>query len=406
MTPTRPFDELLAATRCPICQAQLVVVASVIDLEQGTKTGELHCRRCGSRAATLDRWHLDFRHPQPLGIDQVRVTEPITVGPLHERRFPAAQLEASVGATVPQGNDHFDDAVLLTDGASAQATSRCTDALVRLVRHPWGGVAELLVDGSLVRTIDLAAEAGAFVVGVPVVTDAEPAERRITVRALGSGQVLVDSMVLLAPAGTSGFAPPAIINLGNPRSPVIDERVAMLTPGSWVLECGGGDRRIPDPRWVNFEYQPFELADVYGDVHQLPFADDTFDIVVSQAVFEHLRQPFVAADEMQRVCRPGGLIVAEAAFLQPLHGAPGHYFNITSSGLRELFSGAEVVSEGCNGGFAPLLQWLVEATGVGTDRPVESRQLLELARGLDRYLRSEQIATIANTVHITVRALT
>jgi SAM-dependent methyltransferase len=43
--------------------------------------------------------------------------------------------------------------------------------------------------------------------------------------------------------------------------------------------------------------------------YRLPFADDSFDFVVSHQVFEHVQQPEVACREIARVLRPGGLSI-------------------------------------------------------------------------------------------------
>ncbi|MEU5647133.1 methyltransferase domain-containing protein [Streptomyces milbemycinicus] len=43
-----------------------------------------------------------------------------------------------------------------------------------------------------------------------------------------------------------------------------------------------------------------------GDIGDTPFADATFDLVLSRYVFQHLRKPVAAARELRRVLRPGG----------------------------------------------------------------------------------------------------
>jgi SAM-dependent methyltransferase len=43
----------------------------------------------------------------------------------------------------------------------------------------------------------------------------------------------------------------------------------------------------------------------------LPFKSDTFDFVHSHHVFEHVRNPFLAADEVYRVLKNGGRIFIE-----------------------------------------------------------------------------------------------
>ncbi|MFH1417146.1 MAG: class I SAM-dependent methyltransferase [Planctomycetota bacterium] len=48
---------------------------------------------------------------------------------------------------------------------------------------------------------------------------------------------------------------------------------------------------------------------VQGDVLDLQFANDAFDVVVSSECIEHTRDPRQAVRELIRVCRPGGLLV-------------------------------------------------------------------------------------------------
>ena len=56
------------------------------------------------------------------------------------------------------------------------------------------------------------------------------------------------------------------------------------------------------------------LADRFGyqvsAAEKLPFADASFDLVTCQTVLIHMPDPGVTVDEMVRVARPGGLILA------------------------------------------------------------------------------------------------
>lgn len=47
-----------------------------------------------------------------------------------------------------------------------------------------------------------------------------------------------------------------------------------------------------------------------GDVHELEFEDDTFDVVHAHQVLQHLGDPVQALREMRRVCKPGGIVAA------------------------------------------------------------------------------------------------
>lgn len=49
----------------------------------------------------------------------------------------------------------------------------------------------------------------------------------------------------------------------------------------------------------------------HGDVARMPFAGESFDLVVCQAAFKNFVQPATALDEMHRVLRPGGTAVIQ-----------------------------------------------------------------------------------------------
>jgi SAM-dependent methyltransferase len=52
-----------------------------------------------------------------------------------------------------------------------------------------------------------------------------------------------------------------------------------------------------------------EVALVDAGTSRLPFGDDTFDVVFSKSVVEHMRTPIDLAREARRVLRPGGVAV-------------------------------------------------------------------------------------------------
>ena len=53
----------------------------------------------------------------------------------------------------------------------------------------------------------------------------------------------------------------------------------------------------------------FEVA----DVHNLPFENDSFDLVHAHQVLQHVGDPVRALNELRRVCRPGGVVAARDA---------------------------------------------------------------------------------------------
>lgn len=62
----------------------------------------------------------------------------------------------------------------------------------------------------------------------------------------------------------------------------------------------------------------FEL----GDVYQLAYADDSFDIVHAHQVLQHLSDPVAALREMARVTRPGGIVAVRDADYAGMSWAP------------------------------------------------------------------------------------
>jgi len=103
-----------------------------------------------------------------------------------------------------------------------------------------------------------------------------------------------------------------------------------------ILEVGAGNRRLAE-KVVNMDIVLFENTDVVGDAHNLPFVDDSFDVVWIEMVLEHVRDPQRVVGEIRRVLKPGGYVYSMTPFIMPFHGYPGDYQRYTLSGLDELF---------------------------------------------------------------------
>ena len=69
-----------------------------------------------------------------------------------------------------------------------------------------------------------------------------------------------------------------------------------------------------------------QIMFLQGDALQLPFADNSFDVVVSHAFFTCVSDAWSAMQEMRRVCKPGGRIASVTAeSFSRIPYSMGHY---------------------------------------------------------------------------------
>jgi ubiquinone/menaquinone biosynthesis C-methylase UbiE len=74
-------------------------------------------------------------------------------------------------------------------------------------------------------------------------------------------------------------------------------------------------------------------------VGNLPFPDNTFDLVTSVAAFEHFLEVPTVVAELERVLRPGGVVYARIHLFTCPSG--GHNVRITEIPLRKLPRGVD-----------------------------------------------------------------
>jgi uncharacterized protein YbaR (Trm112 family)/SAM-dependent methyltransferase len=93
------------------------------------------------------------------------------------------------------------------------------------------------------------------------------------------------------------------------------------------------------------------------DAHDIPFEDGSFDGVVAQGVLEHVVDPYRCVEEVHRVLKADGLVYAETAFMQQVHGARFDFTRFTDLGHRRLFRRFEELDGGALCGPGMALAW-------------------------------------------------
>lgn len=125
-----------------------------------------------------------------------------------------------------------------------------------------------------------------------------------------------------------------------------------------VLDIGGGLRLIrekgnrynPDLRWLKpyLEKVDYKIMDpvstyepdIVGDIHNIPFEDNSVESILCIAVLEHVENPIKACEEMYRVLKPDSYCVVYVPFLYYYHAEKGYYgdyWRFTKDTINVLF---------------------------------------------------------------------
>ena len=174
-----------------------------------------------------------------------------------------------------------------------------------------------------------------------------------------------------------------------------------------VLDAGSGFKSTVYENVVNLEIVGYPSTDILGVGEHLPFATGSFDAALSLNVLEHVRDPFRCAAELARVVRPGGKLYASAPFLQPYHGYPHHYYNMTASGLENLFASAFTVEQlGAPASAVPIwaLSWFLNSYVAGLPTEVADRfrklSVEDLMAPAESYLERDFVTKLRASTNI------
>jgi len=106
--------------------------------------------------------------------------------------------------------------------------------------------------------------------------------------------------------------------------------------------------RLPDLNYqlMNLTKRKFDFSSriVVGDITNCPqIPDNSFDFISSISVFEHIDKPWLAAREIMRILRPGGVTLHVAPFSYFYHEAPVDFWRYSPAGFAYLFDGMKII---------------------------------------------------------------
>lgn len=143
-----------------------------------------------------------------------------------------------------------------------------------------------------------------------------------------------------------------MLRLNNPR---------ILIVGGGELGSGMDDfYSVLKENIVSFDIYDTVNVQFVADAHMIPFKNDIFDLIIIQAVLEHVLDPHKVVSEITRVLKQQGIVYAETPLMQQVHEGPYDFTRFTESGHRFLFRSYNLISSGYISGVGSSLLWSLD----------------------------------------------
>jgi SAM-dependent methyltransferase len=135
---------------------------------------------------------------------------------------------------------------------------------------------------------------------------------------------------------------------------------------------------------ISFDVYNSENVDFIADAHSIPLVEESIDLIIIQAILEHVISPCTVVNECFRVLKKNGLIYAETPFLQHVHEGPYDFSRFTMLGHRLLFKQFLEIRSGFVGGLGHSILWSIEYFVRGLFR---NRSVGKIAKALFFWIR-------------------
>jgi len=156
-----------------------------------------------------------------------------------------------------------------------------------------------------------------------------------------------------------------------------------------VLNAGAGSRDLSplvEGELFNQDIKAAPHIRFVSPLHKIPVADGFFDVIICNAVLEHVENPDEVLEEFKRVCRPGGTLYLCIPFMQPEHLDPTDFQRYTLDGLKRTVTqhGFRVTEGGGVHSVYVTLAWIA-LSWLGPRRDLKGRLLKLILFPILRY---------------------
>ncbi len=165
-----------------------------------------------------------------------------------------------------------------------------------------------------------------------------------------------------------------LVKLLSPSRPVISnieyKKISeFIKYSEKILNLGSGSETVLGAKFweyiedhtniVNLDINPGENVDIVADASDMPFSDKTFDLIICQAVLEHIKDPKKVISEIKRVLKKEGFLYCTVPFLQGYHADPDDYQRYTTQGIKYLLSDFKIIYQGVSSGPFSTIAWII-----------------------------------------------
>ncbi len=119
---------------------------------------------------------------------------------------------------------------------------------------------------------------------------------------------------------------------GFEYTPKIPLKNKLISESNLSLNIGAGN--INYPNTINLDVRLIKGVDILADAKNLPFKDNSFNLVLLESVLEHIDEPEKVINESYRVLKKKGKIFISIPFVYIFHGSPNDFNRMTIRGIE------------------------------------------------------------------------